>query len=560
MAVHGTDGDYLDEDERARRALAKQAQARQRRLTPDWFVESRGTLCLPSQGVRVAVVGAGFAGLMAGWYLKECGVDVTVFEAASRTGGRVVTDRAFVAPHVVEAGAELVGENHPLWMLLASRFGLTLDPISEYPAGRVRFRGRDLTSGERQQMDGDVLSLQRLLGALAVNLSETEPWLDRRAATWDAMSVDRGLNALRPGTAPSRLARDWFTFTLGNDNCAPIAAQSFLGLLASISAARMGSDPPGMLGYWLSTETHRCRHGNDLLGRRLGHDLRVCTDTAVTGVQIQPGFVPPVAVTFEQDPSVSGPTGSRVQRFDYVVLTVPPTVWSGIRIAPPFAAPGRTLMHGPAVKFITRYPTRFWEQQRPPEAYPSVRWDELGSLWEGTDHQGPAHTALAPDPAQGPFALSVFSGGSYVQREPDYPGKVAWLYPHGQPGPDPTHATLFVNWPVTPFIQCGYAVPGVGQASTVFPAQIQPHQQYLYFAGEQTSPGFFGYMEGALQSGARAARDILQRVVVPCPPATRLAAAGSRAAGSGGDAAGGAAAGPIGGGGESGGGGSTDNY
>jgi monoamine oxidase len=398
-------------------------------------------------------------------------------------------------------------------------------------------------------MDREVTAMQHLLGALAVNLSETEPWLDRRAAGWDAQSVAQGLAALRPGNPPSQLALDWFAFTLGNDNCAPITQQSFLGLLGAISGARMGSDPPGMLGYWLSTETHRCRGGNDLLGERLGRGLTIRTDTVVTGLRIQPGFVPPVAVTFEQNPAAGGPTGPRVQRFDYVVLTVPPTVWGGIRVSPPFPVRGRALLHGPAIKFFTRYPTRFWEQERPPEAYPTARWDELGSVWEGTDNQGPAQTPLTPDPAQGPFSLGVFSGGQFVQRERDYPGKVAFLYPHGRPGPDPAHATLFVNWPATPFIQTGYAIPAIGQAATIFPAQLQPHQQYLYFAGEQTSSGFFGYMEGALQSGGRAARDILQRVVVPCPPATRLAGTGgARGSGYRGE------------GGSSGGGGSSGSY
>jgi monoamine oxidase len=537
--THADDGDYLDDAERRRRSLAKQAEARERRLTPDWFIQNRGLTCLPPQGLRVAVVGAGFAGLMAGWYLAQCGVQVTVFEAEHRIGGRVVTDRTFAAPHYVEAGAELIGENHPLWMLLASRFGLPLDPISEYPGSRLRFRGHDLTPTEQQTMDAEVADLQRLLGAQASSLSEIQPWLDRRAAGWDRTSVDAALPSLQPGTPISQNARDWFAFTLGNDNCAPISAQSYLGLLASISAARMGSDTPGMLGYWRSTETHRCRGGNDLLATALAHGLHVQTDTAVVDIRVQPGCVPPVVVAVEPNPALGGPQ-RRVHRFDRVVLTVPPTVWGAISVTPPLPA-GLSVQQGPAVKFITRYPTRFWEQQRPPEQYPTARWDKLGSLWEGTDNQGPQVTPVTPDPGEGPFALSVFSGGPYVQRLADYPGKVRFLYPHAPTTPPPP--TLFVDWPHTPFIQTGYAVPAVGQAATVFPAQQQPHAGFVYLAGEQTSHGFFGYMEGALQSGARAARDMLQHVAVPCPGA--LVAAGS---------------GYRGGGGSSGGGGSTDSY
>ncbi|MEV1146778.1 NAD(P)/FAD-dependent oxidoreductase, partial [Micromonospora sp. NPDC049799] len=513
------DDDYLDEAERRRRSRAKQEEVRRRGLTPDWFLEARGRLCLPDRGVRVAIVGAGFAGLMAAWYLDRCGVQVTVFEASNRIGGRVVTDRTFVRPHYVEAGAELIGENHPLWLDLAARFHLPLEEISEYPDARLRFQGRDLTAAQRQRMDTEVAQLQRRLGALAVTVSETEPWLDPSAPAWDRLSVDQGLALALGGRQPGPLARQWFAFTLGNDNCAPTGQQSFLGLIGSISAARMGSDTPGMRGYWLSTETHRCVGGNDLLGTALAADLHrrglIRLDTAVTAVHIEPALVPPVAVTFRQR-RPGGQATSGAARFDHVVLTAPPTVWSGLTVTPPFPAGGRTLTHGPAVKFITRYPTRFWEQQQAPERYPGARWDEMGSLWEGTDNQGPRHTPPRSDPAQGPFALSVFSGGQYVRRQADYPGKVATMFPHGQPA-----GTLFVNWPAVPHIMTGYAVPTVGQAARIFPAQLQPHHGHLYFAGEQTSPGFFGYMEGALQSGGRAARDIVRRVAVPCP--TRLA-------------------------------------
>ncbi|MFS0701436.1 flavin monoamine oxidase family protein [Cellulomonas sp. 179-A 4D5 NHS] len=526
----GDDDDYLDEEERRRESLRKQEDAVRRRLTPDWFTERRGELCLPPGGVRVAVVGGGFAGLMAAWYLDRCGVDVTVFEAASRIGGRVVTDRTFVRPHVIEAGAELIGENHPLWMLLATRLGLTLDPVTEYPDGRLRFRGRDVVGADRAAMETEVLELQRALGALAVTLSETEPWLDRRAAAWDAVSVASALGTLRGGRPPGPLARRWFEFTLGNDNCAPIDRQSFLGLLSSVSAARMGSTPRGMLGYWLSTETHRCRGGNDLLGTRLADGLTVRRETVVTQVQVRPSFRRAVAVVSElppaRGPELWGPggrPGPRVERFDFAVLTAPPTVWAGIRFDPPFPAAPRMLVHGPAVKFLTRYPTRFWERQRPPEQFPAARADDVGSVWEGTDNQGPQRTPVDPDAGGGPYALSVFSGGGFVQAVGDYPAKLAALFPHGRPGPPP--ATLWCDWPTTPYVMTGYAVPARGQASTVFPAQLRPHEGALYFAGEQTSSGFFGYMEGALQSGARAARDIVQRVVVACPRGTRLARA-----------------------------------
>jgi monoamine oxidase len=503
--------DYLTEEQRRERSLHKQQEARDRHLTPDWFLDQHD-LCLPSGGVRIAIVGAGFAGLMAGWYLLKCGVEeVTVFEARSLVNGRVHTDREFLRPDHAEFGAELIGENHPLWMLLSTHFGLPLSPITEYPHARLRLAGRDLTAAEQDGMESEAAALQHVLGTMAHGVSETDPWTHAHAGEWDALSIESALrDCPELKDVATRAAVEWLRFTLGNDNCVAADRQSFLGLLGSISAARMGSDRPGMLGYWRSTETHRCAAGNDALGAALARELgvRVRKDTVVTRIQFQPGTTGPAVVTSERHRA-----GPQEERFDYVVLTAPPTVWGRISFEPAFNPASRSLHHGAAVKFLTRYPSRFWLEpgQQPYEGEPAARWDEMGSLWETTDGQ-----PSGPD-EPGPAGLSVFSGGQFVQAASSYPDKVHQMFGRGIPGPaDPPPAQRFIDWPHTPFIDTGYSAPVVGQASTVFRAQLQPHEQCLYFAGEQTSPGFFGYMEGALQSGARAARDIVRRGAVAC--------------------------------------------
>lgn len=144
------------------------------------------------------------------------------------------------------------------------------------------------------------------------------------------------------------------------------------------------------------------------------------------------------------------------------------------------------------MKFLSRYRSNFWEVAG---LAPSAKSDRLGSLWEGTDQQDPQ-----PD-----FCLTVFSGGDLVLPESEYAQGVSRLYGRGHPTGE-----LFVDWPTVPFIRTGYAVPTRGQVTTISRNQLIAHGQRLYFAGEQTSPGFFGYMEGALQSGARAARDIVR--------------------------------------------------
>ncbi|HYG96555.1 MAG TPA: NAD(P)/FAD-dependent oxidoreductase [Solirubrobacterales bacterium] len=519
--------DYLDERERAHESQTKQQQLKERGLTPDWFEDQR-ELCLP-EGLKIAVIGGGFSGLAAGWYLKQCGAGVTVFEASDRAGGRVLTDRTSIPGKVLEAGAELIGENHPLWWILAKAFGLNLKELTDeksYPSTqkvRMRFGSHDLSPGEKETLEEDLLRTWHRIGEQATTVSETAPWEHPEAAHLDSTSIADGVGRLIPATSSN--LRQWFQFTLGNDNCAPIETQSYLGLLASVSAARMGTSKRGMLGYWLSTETHRCQGGNDRLSQRLSRFVGVRTGSRVRSVLVNrfPGF-PPVVVASEERRG-GMPVAARVEGFHYAVLTAPPSVWPAIRFYPSFPFPDRTILHGPAVKFLTRYPTPFWRE----EGYaPVAKWNELGSVWEGTDQQNEEIPG---------FALSVFSGGPFVFAPGKYPTQLTALYPGRRAH---LRGEEFVDWPSKPFIETGYAVPAKGQASTVNPALMRPHAGRLFFAGEQASPGFFGYMEGALQAGARAARDIVLDAAIPC---ARTMTAESAPGGSGGDFGGAGASG-----------------
>jgi monoamine oxidase len=65
----------------------------------------------------VAVIGGGAAGLMAARALLAGGVDVTVYDASSRTGGRMFTQRGlFPDSKVVELGGELIDSDHAVMM------------------------------------------------------------------------------------------------------------------------------------------------------------------------------------------------------------------------------------------------------------------------------------------------------------------------------------------------------------------------------------------------------------------------------------------------------------
>ena len=150
--------------------------------------------------------------------------------------------------------------------------------------------------------------------------------------------------------------------------------------------------------------------------------------------------------------------------------------------------PYRAIAHGPAVKYLSAVERRFWI---PEGLAPSGMSDQLGMMWEGTDNQ--------MDTAR--FDVSVFAGGRPAQRAIDGGGGPAYfaprlkaLLPHYE-----AIRTEFENWPQR--IGMGYSCPAIGEVTTTQKAYGELIAGRIAVAGEHTSPAWFGFMEGALESG-----------------------------------------------------------
>jgi monoamine oxidase len=68
------------------------------------------------------------------------------------------------------------------------------------------------------------------------------------------------------------------------------------------------------------------------------------------------------------------------------------------------------------------------------------------------------------------------------------------------------HMAFPILWPNEPQTGAGYSCPRVGEVCGVLQHVQGLIDDHIALAGEHISPGFFGYMEGALWSGERAAR------------------------------------------------------
>ncbi|MEP6707504.1 MAG: FAD-dependent oxidoreductase [Pyrinomonadaceae bacterium] len=116
---------------------------------------------LSSPPKKVVILGAGMAGLVAGYELLQLGHDVTILEARMRPGGRVNTLREpFSDGLYAEAGAARIPDDHDLTLKYVKLFEVALEPM--YPASLSALRV-DKTISE-MPMDGFTGALGQFFG------------------------------------------------------------------------------------------------------------------------------------------------------------------------------------------------------------------------------------------------------------------------------------------------------------------------------------------------------------------------------------------------------------
>jgi len=425
---------------------------------------------IASTSPRVAILGGGFAGMSAAWFASRAGFGVTVIEPGGGGGG-VSSTSTLVPGRILEAGAELIGTNHPLWMALAAHFGFALSVLSSeenYAAAGLDMPmimdGRHLSSEEQEALHKEMDEIFQLWGAEAKKRVPNPwmPWAADGAKELDAQSL-----ASKVPSSVSELTKKAILLEFELDNCTPADEQSWLGALAQLAAG-------GGYEFFEETEVFRCSAGNQALAKRLaaGIDLNQGRATNIrTGDRL--------FINLEGG-AVEGP-------FDYAIVAVPSVAMEKITIdGKPF--PYRAIAHGPAVKYLSGVEHRFWI---PEGVAPSGMSDQLGMMWEGTDNQ--------MDTAR--FDVSVFAGGRPAQRAIDAGGGASYfaprlnaLLPNYQ-----AFTTEFENWPKR--MGMGYSTPSVGEVTTKQKAYTELIAGRIAVAGEHTSPPWFGFMEGALESG-----------------------------------------------------------
>lgn len=91
---------------------------------------------------KILIIGAGMAGLSAGYELSQLGHDITILEARMRPGGRVHTLREpFSDGLYAEAGAARIPDDHDLTLKYIKLLDVPLEPMYPATLNALRFDG-----------------------------------------------------------------------------------------------------------------------------------------------------------------------------------------------------------------------------------------------------------------------------------------------------------------------------------------------------------------------------------------------------------------------------------
>jgi monoamine oxidase len=448
---------------------------------------------------KVIVLGAGLAGLAAAYELRRAGHDVMVVEARDRAGGRVHTVRQPFAEGLhAEAGGLFIPQNHDLTLGYARSFGLSLEPAMPLFESRLYFvRGkRVVPASSGVEWPFELSAAEKELGRAGLWRRHVDDALDMLgdvdAPGWPAghalAELDRmsGSEFLRSrGASPAVLAllRVGFLDLMADG----IESYSALQMLQRCALAKRAGE-----------RTYVIRDGSDRLAQEFAKALARSILYRSSVVRIERG---------ERSASVVVEREGRRERLagDCIVCTLPFSVLRHIEISPPFSGEKKhaidQLPYTSVVRVLLQFGEKFWNADN---LHVLTNTDmPMAWFFEHTVNQ-PGRRGILEGQAVGAAARRL-GAMRETERIEFALSQLVQIYPDARQHYEQARS---YSWDEDPWARGAFAYFRPGQMVALMPHLGRP-EGGVYFAGDHTSR-WSGWMQGALESGLRAAREVSQ--------------------------------------------------
>lgn len=449
----------------------------------------------------VIVIGAGYAGLTAARSLHSAGMRVIVLESQNRVGGRALTERT--EEHPIDLGGQWTGPGQLRIRALADHYGLTTYPShttgSEQILESTSHGGNGII--HRLNMLPHLMTLLPAvvrLHHLVKKTDPTQPWHSKITDRWDTTTVEEWLET----AVTSRRARRWADATLREAVSTDLGNISMLALANEIASA---GGLRSTMGFEGGAQQDLFVDGADRLPTLMAAELDVRLDSQAQAVSRSGGSY-----------RVTTSTGVH-HMADRIVVATPPPLTREIDFEPALPPAQlealNNLRMGSVLKMFAIYDRPFWRED--------------GKSGMALLPDGPATTVADVSPPGGPGHICILACGRDADRlsamDPDIRRRTvldALERLFGQKARTP-RTWLEKNWTEDPWARGGYsALPTPGTLASIASAHTQ-HTDGIYWAGTETARQWQGFFEGAIESGERAATEVIDDHVATATPALR---------------------------------------
>ena len=445
----------------------------------------------------VVVVGGGLAGLTAAREVRKAGHSVILLEARTRVGGRCFSQPIAGASDVANMGATFVGPTQTKILALMSELGIGKFPV--YSTGKLLW----YEDGKNTPYTGTIPPSSDPLAVIQLG-TVTLPQIDQMART---VPLDA------PWTAPNALA--WDSMTVDTWSAQNILTAKGRDVFALAVEAVLSAEARDVSFLYFLFYIHSAGGINQLVGNAgtgAGQDFRVSGGTQgiadamakQLGKRVLRGQ--PVRSISQSGGSVTVHTDTIAVKARQAIVAIPPHLAGRIAYSPGLPAQRDQLTQrmpiGSLIKTIAVYDKPFWRDE--------------GLNGQVTSDLGPVKAMFDASPASGtPGVLLGFVDGedarllsdsSPAERQAKALESYVRYFGSAAAKPKQYIDQAWDREIYTGGCPVGMMPPGV---MTSYGRSLRPAVGRIHWAGTETATVWNGYMDGAVQSGQRAAQEVL---------------------------------------------------
>lgn len=444
----------------------------------------------------VIVIGGGISGLSAAKLLVDSGLNVVVLEARNRVGGRTFTSRN-AKVNWVDLGGAYVGPTQNRILRLSKELGISTYKVNEvehlvYHVKGKSYPFRGISPPIWNPLTYlDFNNLWRTIDDMGKEIPAEAPWSAPHAEEWDGMSMKELINKI----------------------CWTQTCKKFATLFVNVNVT---AEPHEVSALWFLWYVKQCGGTVRIFSTTNGGQERKflggsgqISEKIMERLGNRVKLERPV-VCINQSESVKVETlNHETYEASYVICAVPPTLGQKIHYNPPLPPIRNQLIQripmGSVIKCMMYYKEAFWRKMGFCGSMVIVEENSpIGMTLDDTKPDGSVPAIMG-------FILSRKARRLAHLTKEERKQRICEIYAKVLGTDEALHPVHYEekNWCEEEYsggCYTAYFPPGI---MTQFGKIIRQPFGRIYFAGTETATEWSGYMEGAVQAGERAAREIL---------------------------------------------------